>query len=55
MNILQIALAWAAFLAIGGMFVAAVLGRLNGIKETDEYDPPIDKLEVKSLIQKWED
>lgn len=55
MSILQIILAWAAFLAIGGLFVAAVLGRLNGIKETDEDEPIGDMVDVKSLIQKWED
>ena len=53
MSILQIVLAWAAFILIGGLFVAAVLGRLNGIEETDENEPLGDMVDVRAIINKY--
>ena len=35
-----------------GLYACAILSRINGPEETDEYDPPIERLDVRAIINK---
>lgn len=54
----QIILAIVAFSCIFGMFLAAVFARLNGdddINETNEREPLGDMVDVRRVINRYED
>jgi len=58
MSTWQIILAVVAFSCIAALFVAAVMGRMNGdddITETDEREPLGDMVDVRKVISRYED
>ena len=58
MSTWQIILIAVAFSCIAALVVAAVMGRMNGdddITETDKDEPLGDMVDIRSLINKYED
>jgi hypothetical protein len=55
MSTWQIILAIVAFSCIAALFVAAVMGRMNDITETEVDEPLGDMVDIRSLINKYED
>ena len=55
MSTWQIILIAVAFSCIAALVVAAVMGRMNNIVETEVDEPLGDMVDVRSLINKYED